>query len=48
MLTLTQQSILDTMKERGCEIVQPIPDSKNAKVTYLCRCGEQFNLYIIF
>lgn len=35
-----QEFIKNKMLEKGCTVIEPIPESKNHKVTYICKCKK--------
>jgi hypothetical protein len=42
MLTTTQQFIKNKVLEKGCQLIEPIPEFKTSMISYICKCGETF------
>jgi hypothetical protein len=42
MLSSTQQYIINKVNEKGCKLIEPVPEYKNCKIKYECKCGNVF------
>jgi hypothetical protein len=42
MLSSTQQYIINKVNEKGCKLIEPVPEYKNCKIKYECKCGKVF------
>lgn len=42
MLSATQQYIINKVNEKGCKLIESVPEYKNCKISYECKCGQTF------